>query len=90
MYTFATTKFVNGDVQPYVPAGTFDLPADPRSFLEFGHRRTDMARNLKALMLPFTSSGDAAGASVNGRHTMASHCTGLVRLIREPLLTRSR
>ncbi|RYP24676.1 hypothetical protein DL765_000403 [Monosporascus sp. GIB2] len=73
MYSFTTTKFVNGDVQPYIPAGTFDLQADPRSFLDFGQRRTNIARYLEALLLSVTSSGDAAGASVNGPHDMASH-----------------
>ena len=67
-FGYATTQFLRDDEQPYVPAGVFDLGAEPQTFSDFEQRRIDMARNLEILLLPFASSGAAPGSPGDDGH----------------------
>jgi hypothetical protein len=60
MHNYATFKFVSDKVNPYLPAGTFELNADPLSFLDSTCGRRAMTRTLETIMLPFTSPAASA------------------------------
>jgi hypothetical protein len=65
MYNIAAERFVDDDVQPFVPRGVFDLGASPESLSDYDYRRMDMASNLHTLMLQLTHSAVVDTATVN-------------------------
>ncbi|KAJ9165499.1 hypothetical protein NKR19_g280 [Coniochaeta hoffmannii] len=76
-FSYATTRFLHDDDQPYVPAGIFVPITEPQTFSGSAHRRIDMARKLQTLMVPFAPSGGASGSPVDGHDGMSSDDEGL-------------
>lgn len=76
-YSYAIATFVDHDIHPFLPAGIFDLSADHsehQSILDATSNRSDMARTLDMILLPFSPSG---GAIVDGEtllSTMGTYC----------------